>query len=538
MQYYIVDEQMNLLPPNRIGEIAIGGDGVGAGYLGRSELTAAKYIPNIFSNKKNAILYLSGDLGKLLPTNEVMCLGRTDHQIKIRGHRIEIGEVELALTAIEGIKSVVVLAKSDSLIAFLTVDCVYANGLDQIRLWRNELELHLPAFMIPNIFHILDKMPTTLNDKIDRKALLQYKPVIKYKGEYTAPRTNEEKVVATIWKESLNLEKIDVFSNFFELGGHSMKAVKVMMEVTKLTGRQIPISALFQHSTIEKFAKLLTIDYTISSDHLVLLQPNGTKIPLFMVHGAGLNILNFVDMLQYFDQDQPVYGFQGIGRNGYQNWFQSIESMATCYINSLIEINPKGPYAIAGFSFGGIVAFEMARQLKAQGKTVSIIALLDTYADSSYYYHPYLQKKLIQFYDRTCKWLDYVKEMLTSWKAIKFHLNSKKEYLIKKYFGFYDTMTDYEIKALEQFIEANYYVKKLVDRYHLIPQNLEVDLFRAKDNDNHKLDPNYLGWKKAAIKGVNIHNITGNHLDIIAPPNDKVLVKILQNILDERHGNY
>jgi amino acid adenylation domain-containing protein len=538
MQYYIVDEQMNLLPPNTIGEIAIGGDGVGAGYLGRSELTAAKYIPNIFSSKKNAMLYLSGDLGKLLPTNEVMCLGRIDHQIKVRGHRIEIGEVELALTAIEGIKSALVLAKSDSLITFLTVDREYANELDQIRSWRNELELHLPAFMIPNVFHILDKMPTTLNDKIDRKALLEYKPVIEYRGEYTAPRTNEEKVVATIWKESLNLEKIDVFSNFFELGGHSIKAVKVMMEVTKLTGKQIPISALFQHSTIEKFAKLLSVNYVNSLDHLVLLQPNGTKTPLFIVHGAGLNILNFADMLQYFDQDQPVYGFQGIGRNGYENWFQSIESMATCYINSLIKINPKGPYAIAGFSFGGIVAFEMARQLKAQGKTVSVIALLDTYADSSYYYDSYVQKKLMRFYDRTRKWLDFLKEMFTSWTSIKFHFNSKKEYLIKKYFGFRDSMTDEERKALEQFIEANCNVEKLVDRYHLIPQNLEVDLFRAKDNDDYKLDSTFLGWKKAAIKGVNIHNITGNHLNIIAPPNDKVLVKMLQNILDKRHGNY
>ncbi|MCL6461621.1 MAG: amino acid adenylation domain-containing protein, partial [Flavobacterium micromati] len=537
MQYYIVDEQMNLLPPNAIGEIAIGGDGVGTGYLGRPELTAAKYIPNIFSNKKNAILYLSGDLGKLLPTNELMCLGRIDHQVKVRGHRIEIGEVELALTAIEGVKSAIVMAKNDSLIAFLTVNFQFADELVQIRLWRNELELHLPAFMIPNVFYILDKMPTTLNDKIDRKALLEYNATLENKGQYRAPRSKEEKIVASIWKESLNLEKIDIFSNFFELGGHSIKAVKVVMEVAKITGKQIPISALFQHSTIEKFAKLLSNDDEVLSDHLVLLQPKGSKTPLFIVHGAGLNILNFSDVLQYFDEDQPVYGFQGIGPNGYENWFESIESMAACYIDSLIKVNPQGPYAVAGFSFGGIVAFEMARQLKDQGKTVSVIALLDTYADSSYYYDSYAQKKLIRFYDKTRKWFDFLKEMITSWTSIKLHINSKKEYLLKKYFGLRDSMTDQELAALEKFIEANRHVEKLVDRYCLIPQFFEVELFRANDNMNYKLDPTHLGWKKAALNGVNIHNIAGNHLTIVAPPNDKIIARMLQEILIKKHEN-
>ena len=537
MQYYIVDTEMNLLPPNAIGEIAIGGDGVGAGYLGRPELTAAKYIPNIFSNKKNDILYLSGDLGKLLPSNEVICLGRIDHQVKVRGHRIEIGEVELALTSINGIKSAVVLAKSDTLIAFLIVDREYANELDQIKLWRNELELQLPNFMIPNVFHILEKMPTTLNDKVDRKALLEYKSSAESVENYTAPRTNEEKLVAEIWQESLKMDRIDIFSNFFEIGGHSILAVNVMIKIEKKTGLRIPLSTLFQYSTIEKFAELLNNEYKIISEYLVPMKPNGTKIPLFIVHGAGLNVLNFAHVIKHFDKDQPIYGLQGMGINGYENWFESIESMAACYIDSITKINPKGPYALAGFSFGGVVAFEMARQLKEEGKNVSIIALLDTYVDSSYYFASYSKKKMARYYDRTRKWFDYLKEMTTSWASVKSHVNSKKDYMLKKYFGFQESMTYQELAALEQFIEANRNVKKIVDRYHLRPQHLEVELFRAKDDANHKLDPTHLGWKKAAIEGVNIHNISGNHLNIVSPPNDKKLAKMLQEILDERHGN-
>ncbi len=257
MQYYIVDENLNLLPPNTVGEIAIGGLGVGKGYLGRPELTAEKFIPNIFSNKKDDIMYLSGDIGKLLPSNEVVCLGRIDHQVKVRGHRIEIGEIEQALMSISGIKSAIVVAKTDILVAFILVNSDVVDEIEQIRLWRTELASQLPAFMVPHEFHILERMPTTLNDKIDRTALLEYKSNSKIEQEYTAPRTNEEKLVAEIWEENLKKERIDIFSDFFEIGGHSIIAVTIVVKIQKMTGTRIPLSAIFQNPTIEKFAKLL-----------------------------------------------------------------------------------------------------------------------------------------------------------------------------------------------------------------------------------------------------------------------------------------
>ncbi|TDD94739.1 thioesterase domain-containing protein, partial [Flavobacterium cellulosilyticum] len=373
----------------------------------------------------------------------------------------------------------------------------------------------------------------------DRKALLEYKSNNKNstKQEYTAPRTEAEKLVADIWKESLNIEQIDIFSNFFELGGHSIKAVNVMFKIEKKTGKRIPLSALFQHSTVFEFAKLLNIDSKISSDCLIPIKPKGNKPPLFMVHGAGLNILNFLNVIKYFDEDQPVYGIQGIGPNGYDNWYESIEAMAAHYVDAITKINPKGPYALAGFSFGGIVAFEMTRQLKEQGKTVSLSALLDTYVDSSYYYPTVQQKKIIRYLDRTRRRFDFLLEMLMSWKAFKKRINAKKEYLLKTHFDQNNTMTEQEVLALEEFIVADSMVSKITDLYHLVPQNFEVDLFRAKDDTNHKLDPTHLGWKKAALKGVRIHNIPGDHLDIVEPPNDKILARMLQDILDQRHAN-
>ncbi|TRX22986.1 non-ribosomal peptide synthetase [Flavobacterium franklandianum] len=532
---YLLDANRKPVNEGQVGEIVIAGDGVSLGYLNRPDLNNERFLTNTFNRELGGKMYLSGDLGKLLPNGHVQCLGRIDHQVKVRGYRIELGEIEEALLSIDGIKSAIVIAETDILIAFIEADYEITNEQDQIRLWRNELAAQLPTFMVPHDFNILEKLPTTLSGKIDRKALLNYKSnkIV----QYTEPRTETEKIVETIWKESLKREKIDIFSNFFEIGGHSLIAVRVMNKIEQQTGKKLPLSALFEHSTIEQLAKLLNTDREIYSEHLVPIKPQGTKPPLFIIHGAGLNVLNFIHIVSHFDDDQPVYGIQGIGPNGYDNWFESIEDMAACYIESIIKINPKGPYALAGFSFGGVVAFEMARQLKEQGKTVSIVALLDTYADLSYYYTASWQKKLMRIYDNNSKRLSYLIEMLTSWKAFKIRTQAKKEHILKMYFGQKDILSEQEALALEEFTVASSMVNKIVDRYQLKPQNCGVDLFRAKDDKEYKLDPIFLGWKKAALKGVNIHDIPGDHLAIVDPPNDEILARMLQDILDERHSN-
>ncbi|WP_289661661.1 non-ribosomal peptide synthetase [Flavobacterium panacagri] len=534
-QIYILNEQSQLVSSGNIGEIVIGGDGVAKGYWNRPELTAEKFIKNKFSANDEEILYRTGDLGKILPNNEIECLGRLDQQVKIRGHRIEPGEVEQVLMSLDEIKSAVVLADENFLIAHVVPASSLPDAEYQIPKWREILSSKLPAQLIPHDFNLLEKIPTTLNGKIDRKELSLYKTNKKH--SYTAPRTEEENIVATIWKESLNIENIDIFSDFFEMGGHSIKGVKVMIEIEKHTGIRIPLSALFKYSTVEKFAKLLNTGTEIYSDCLVPIKPIGNKVPLFLIHGAGLNVLNFINLSKHFDEDQPVYGIQGTKPKGFDGWYESIEAMAAYYVEAIIKVNPKGPYALAGFSFGGIVAFEMTRQLRAQGKTVSLTALLDSYVDSSYYYGSYRRKQLVRYLDKTQRRLDFLKEMLLSWKAVKMRINGKKEYILQRYFGKKQIITEQEELALKEFIIADGMVKKIVDKYHLKPQNFDVDLFRSKDDDNYKLDPTHLGWKKAALGGVKIHNISGNHLDIVAPPNDKVLAQLLQNILDEKHEN-
>ncbi|GAA4819484.1 amino acid adenylation domain-containing protein [Litoribaculum gwangyangense] len=533
-QIYLLNPKGNLVKPGIIGEIAIAGDGVSQGYLNRPELNKERFITNPFENETESKMYLSGDLGKLLPSGQIQCLGRRDRQVKVRGYRIELEEIEHVLMAIEGVKLAVVLAENDILIAFIQIDIELNPEINPVKLCRQELTSQLPSFMVPNIFQVVDKIPTTENGKIDRKALLKYRSDSNSKKVYTSPRTENEKLVASIWKENLNLENIDVFSNFFEIGGHSIKAVKIILDTEKLTGKKIPLSSLFQYPTVEKFAELLETDKEIDLDCLVPIKPNGGKTPLFIVHGAGLNVLNFIDLSKHFDEDQPVYGLQGTAKS-YDTWYESIEDMAAHYIEAIIKINPQGPYALAGFSFGGVVVFEMTRQLKEQEKKVIFTGLLDSYADSSYYFKTYEQKIIAKSSDLAKRRLNILKDMLSSWSSFKAHIKNKKVYLLKKYFGYQKSMTKQEILALAEFTMANNMVNKIADRYHLKPQDFSVDLFRSKDeNSFDRLDPIYLGWQKAATKGITIHDISGNHLDILAPPNDKFLARTLQDILNNR----
>ena len=144
---------------------------------------------------------------------------------------------------------------------------------------------------------------------------------------------------------------------------------------------------------------------------------------------------------------------------------------------------------------------------------------------------------MVKYYDRTYRRLDFLIEMLTSWKSLKYRATTKKDYVLKKYFGVNNIITEQELLALEEFTKASSMVDKIVERYHLKPLDVEVDLFRANDDKDYKLDQKHLGWKKAALKGVKIHNVTGNHLGIVEPPNDKILAKMIQDILDEKHAN-
>lgn len=538
---YILDKNLNPLGTGTIGEIFIGGDGLSAGYLNQPELTAEKFIADPFSDQAGAKIYRTGDLGRFMENGEIECLGRADAQIKIRGYRIETGEIEYHLINKPDVKQAVVVAQPDrnginKLVAYIVINHNYITEDEFILIknWRASLKNSLPDYMVPDDFIIITSIPLTPNGKVDKKALIQNNVIQPVESDnlYVAPRTDVEKMIADIWSEFLGIEKIGVYDNFFQLGGHSLIAVQVMTRIEKLTEKRLPLAALFENSTVEKLSLMLEMDgKSIVWDSLVPIKPTGNKMPLYIVHGAGLNVLLFNALAINMHPDQPVYGLQAKGLNGIDEPLTDIKDIAAHYISAIQAQNPNGPYALAGYSFGGIIAYEMAVQLEALGKKVKMLAMFDTYAYRSPFFDPWLtmQTKRAKFFLRKLRYNLLTPEGLSQniagkTKNIKRHATRllwrfKKNEQQEGFFGYSN-----KIDETNQQAERNYQLK---------PYNISIELFRANTHTFYMDDFEYLGWRPYALKGINVHPIPGEHNSIFKAPNDKIFAKILQNCLDE-----
>ncbi len=543
-QVYICDETGNQVPPGHTGELVIAGDGVAKGYLNRPELNEKHFIPNPYSGLPGDTMYRTGDLGKYLPSGEIDYLGRLDQQVKIRGYRIEPGEIEEILVGQAEIRQVVVIAREDRpgdqrLVAYVVPEIAVEAGDQQemVHHWKEILKTALPPFMIPNDFVFLSVFPLTSSGKIDRKALPAPTPAPASPTKYVAPLTDVEKMVADIWAEALGMEQVSIYDDFFELGGHSLIAVRIMARLEKETGRRLPLAILFEHPTVVSLSYALKMDAKfITWNSLVPLKPGGSKTTLYIVHGGGLNVLLFNTLARNMHPDQPVYALQAKGLNGIDEPLDRMEDIAAHYISEILTNNPVGPYALAGYSFGGIIAFEMAKQMKAMGKEVQTLALFDTYADTTDKYDSALKKLFnrIRF---------FIMQVLFSFVllaedpigTVKYKSESIKRRIISLYWklkrvkgkddnqiGFFG----YVNKIDEKNAEASYH-------YVLKPYDGEVHLFKAKKRTFYMDDFKFMGWKPYALKGVNVHDIPGAHNYLFAPPNDKYFASVLQKCLDD-----
>jgi amino acid adenylation domain-containing protein len=540
-QVYVLDEHNRPAGVGAVGELCIGGDGVARGYLNRPDHMAEKFTANPFSDEPGALLYRTGDLARLLPSGELQCLGRLDQQVKIRGYRIEPSEIEHALVALDEVREAVVVAHppqggTSRLVAYVVpaAHLTQVPSKAHISRWQKALAAELPAYMVPSEIIIIDVIPLTLNGKVDRKALPQPaapRQLASAEPVPSRPRTAMEKLVATVWQEYLGGELPGIFDDFFHLGGHSLVAVRVMARLQQETGLRLPLATLFEHPTVEGLAAALQPDSAlITWDSLVPIKPEGTKTPLYIVHGAGMNVLIYKMMSHYMDAEQPVYGLQARGLNGIDEPAESIEQMAADYVAAITAANPHGPYALAGYSFGGIIAFEMARQMLAAGRPVTFVGLLDTYAYQSDHYDPWLKKH----YRRGMYFLKNMgyKLLLIS-KRPKDILGLKINSLRRA------TLDRFKYSRAEQYELMNGHplrmgaAQDLAHRnYRLAPQLVAVHLFRCTEHTYYLDDPEHLGWLEFAQGGVQIHEVPGNHFNLFAPPHDAACARVLQAALD------
>jgi amino acid adenylation domain-containing protein len=532
-QAYILDRYLQPVPIGTSGELHIGGVCLAKGYRNRPDLTAEKFIANPFSQQQHDRIYKTGDLARYLPDGNIEYLGRIDNQVKIRGFRIELGEIEALLVKYPQVKEVTVIDREDPqgdrcLVAYLVTE-PQAN-LDESastaltsRAFRAFLQPQIPDYMIPAAFVMLETLPLTPNGKVDRRAL----PAPEYDRQEShnalvAPRDEIELHLAEIWKRILGVKSIGIRDNFFELGGNSLIAVRLFAEIKQIWARNLPLATLLQKQTIEELAVVLRHkEWVASWSSLVLIQSGGAnKPPLFCIHPVGGNILEYSTLANYLDRDQPVYGLQSQGLDGNQPPFCCVEDMADHYIKEMRTIQPEGPYFLTGYSFGGLVAYEIAQQLYAQGQKTALLALLDTSAPNLPNLRPSLLRALGIHLSNLCK-LEPPERSSYILDRLDYRLRSSnnKEFLAKSLYKPED-LTPQLLAVLAANLEAG---QKYLGRFY--PG--EVTLLRCHIQDiEHALHPEF-GWSKLVGK-LNIQHIPGPHFTMLKEPRIRSLAEKLE----------
>jgi amino acid adenylation domain-containing protein len=393
---YVFDFHGQPAPVGVPGALWIGGTGLARGYLNRPELTAERFAPDPFGTQGER-LYRTGDLARWNADGELEFLGRIDRQVKIRGLRIELGEIEAALGSHPRLREYAVLVRDDGrggkrLAAFVVPAPPIQGEEDLPPVTAQDLREHLrgrlPDYMVPGSFAFLEALPRTPTDKIDRDALLRLDPAADdHAGiggaERVEPRDVVELELVRIWQEVLGVPRVGVRDNFFEAGGHSLLAVRLMAQIQQRFGKELPLSILFQGGTVEEMAARLRGEGSAEGvpSSLVPIQPAGSRPPFFSVHPAGGDVLCFAALARHLGADQPFYGFQSRGLAPGAAPDARIEDMAAHYIGEMRRVQPQGPYRLGGWSLGGVVAFEMARQLREQGDEVALLVILDSVPD-------------------------------------------------------------------------------------------------------------------------------------------------------------
>lgn len=372
---HVLGRHLLPVPPGATGELWVGGLGLAAGYLGRDALTAERFVPCPFGPGR---LYRTGDLARRLPDGNVLLVGRADDQIKIGGMRIEPGEIESMLKRDDAVAGAVVLAIKDTRGELRLVAYVEPRGeeIDVDRL-RAASRKELPAHMVPSLFVIVGVLPKTPNGKIDRRALPP--PVFEARDDVTAPRDATELRLVRIWEEVLGRSPVGVTDNFFALGGNSLDAMRLARHIHRAFGRAVPLGEIFRRGNVEGLAALLVEGATSPPSRVISLF-DGKGLPgawpVFLVHPLGGTIVHYAEFARRLGP-RRVYGLQAAGLEPGETPLESVRAMAASYVRELREAEPEGPWVIMGWSFGALVAYEMAQLLRSEGAKGGLLVLLD-----------------------------------------------------------------------------------------------------------------------------------------------------------------
>jgi amino acid adenylation domain-containing protein len=554
-RYQVLDAELAPCPIGVIGDLYIGGGCLASGYCAQPGITAERFVPDPFQGVPGARLYATGDRVRFRVDGNMEFMGRLDHQVKIRGFRIELGEIETALAQHPSVGAAVASAQGEargekSLVAYVVPRAGEVLSKPDLRRFLAD---RLPAYMIPSVFVVLDGLPVTANGKLDRRALPSPLDAGREAAAAAPPRDPLELQMLQVWEEVLGVRDLGVSDNFFDLGGHSVLAVRLMALVQQRFGRDLPIATLFVAPTVRQMVSALReARGGPPSSVLVPIQPRGEKNPLFLVHPIGGHVLCYVQLARHLGQERPVLGFESAGRHMGQPLAASVEEMASHYLEEMQAAQPEGPYFLGGMSSGGVIAFEMAQQLRSRGQEVPLLVLLDSRP-------PAFTDQLDELLEDAAMFAGWAREielssgrdLAISYEELRGLAPDEQLTLLLgrlKKAGLLPPEVEIDrARHLVQLLKTNL---RAVESY--VPQVYpgRITLFRASQNDVGKLaetewtrrvleevarHPTY-GWSRLAGEPVEVCPVPGDHLTMGQEPHVAYLAKALRARLDALDG--
>ena len=383
-QLLLLNKAGKLAGVGELAEISFRSPHLALGYLHDAAQTKRSFRPNPFGpTDERDRIYLTGDLGRYLPDGSVEFVHRADQQVKVRGFRVELGEIDALLGQHTAVHQAVTIASKNAHVAsmrlssFVVLKPGHTATDTELRAFLRE---KFPSYMVPADILLLNALPLTPNGKVDRKAL----PVPDHThsepdSDFAEARSEIEAILVRIWEEVLDVHPISIHDNFFEIGGHSLVAVRAFAQIERETGLQLPLTVLFQAPTIAQLAHVIeTKGWHSNWTSLVAIQTQGNRPPFFYVSPFLISVLSLSLLGTSLGSDQPLYGLQPQGIESDHPIHRSVEEMARHYIDEIRTLKPTGPYMLGGHCAGSWVAFEMAQQLQAQGEKVDLLVLVDS----------------------------------------------------------------------------------------------------------------------------------------------------------------
>jgi amino acid adenylation domain-containing protein len=533
----LLDELGRPVPIGIPGELHAGGDGLAIGYHRDPALTAEKFI----DHPRFGRLYRTGDLCRWLADGTLEFIGRRDQQTKVRGFRIEPGEIEAVLAAHPGVRQSKVAVRGDSagtrrVLAWATTG---QGGLPDARALAAWLAARLPDFMRPDAVTVVESFPITPNGKIDLAALPDPAAGATATGTkpFAAPRGDTEQALAAIWRELLGIPGIGRDDDFFALGGHSLLALRLFSRISREFGQSLPLAALLTHPTIARLASLLAPApgqpvagaAADGKGHLVTLAAGGSGPPLFCIHGGDGGVIFYRGLAGRMPPDGPLHAIESraLGGTGPVSG-ASVEETAASYLRELFALQPGGPFRLAGYSFGGVVAHEMACQLVGQGHAVDFLGLFDTQnpaAPCKRYSLPgrfgafWQQRQDLPLPARLGRLRERIAEGLTT------HRRVKEELAAATTQGPAEPHSD--LRRV-QVREENW---RAMQAYRPRPFPGKITLFKATTASDKVEWPEDYGWTPLATGGLEILPVPGQHLTLFDEENVGALAQALVSSL-------